>query len=470
MAQLNADSCYIFTDLETTGLDINFSQIIQVGSLLTDESLVIEDEQDLSSKLLPWIVPNPEALLVNKKLECLKDEGTSHYEMMIKLRKDWLDWSKNRNPIFITYNGHRFDEELLRRQFYWCLLDPYITNTGGATRLDLMYTFQIIANFFPESMSVPVTQEGEVSLKLTDWAESNQVPSQNAHDALADCYLMVNLSRIIKERAKQAWESSLKGSSKDGNLRLLQTEPFTVLGEIVRKKKFIYPITFCGQNQKMTNEVAVVDLYYDPDSLDELSDSELLEQIGTSGTGIIKLKINRSLPLISSLDVPSIQNYLDIPFKQLEERAYKIRNNTNLQNRISELLTKSQIQYPAPQYIEQKVYSGFASDEDKLWMERFHNTPWKERSKLIGGFTDSRYKELAGRLIHLESPEGLKDTAKKEYAFFLEQRLFGKGPWLNITSAKEKTLKLLEKATLENRDQDIEVLKTLQRKFLKILT
>ena len=63
MTQLNSDLCFVFTDTETTGLNINFSQIIQVGSLLTDESLVVEEEQDLSSKLLPWVIPSPEALL-----------------------------------------------------------------------------------------------------------------------------------------------------------------------------------------------------------------------------------------------------------------------------------------------------------------------------------------------------------------------------------------------------------------------
>ncbi len=51
MTQLNADNCYIFTDTETSGLDINFSQIIQVGSLLTNENFVVEEEQNLSSKL-----------------------------------------------------------------------------------------------------------------------------------------------------------------------------------------------------------------------------------------------------------------------------------------------------------------------------------------------------------------------------------------------------------------------------------
>ena len=466
MAQLNADSCYIFTDTETTGLDINFSQIIQVGSLLTDENLVVEKEHNLSSKLLPWVVPNPEAFLIHKKLECLEDNSPSHYEMMLDLRKDWLEWSSQKNPIFITYNGHRFDEELFRRQFYWCLLPPYITNTSGAARLDLMYTFQIVANFFPNSLTIPCNEENEISLKLTDWADSNNISSLNAHDAVADCYLMVNLSRLIAEKASQAWKSSLMGSSKDGNLRLLQSEPFAMIGEVIRKKKFTYPVTFCGQNHRMQNEVAVADLYFDPDALDELSDSELLEQISAAGTAIRKVRINKSIPLISCLDIPSIQEKLDIPLNQLEERAYKIKNNTKLQARVSELMTNNQIQYPSPRFVEQSVYAGFPSNEDELWMERFHATPWEERYKLIEGFQDSRYRELAERLICSNSENSISDNSLKRYKTFLEQRLSDKGPWLNLGTAQEKIKKLIES---EEDKENIEILKRLQMKLTEMI-
>ena len=465
MTQLNADSCYIFTDTETTGLDINFSQIIQVGSLLTDENLVVEKDHNFCSKLLPWVVPNPEAFLIHKKLECLEDNSPSHYEMMLDLRKDWLEWSSQKNPIFITYNGHRFDEELFRRQFYWCLLPPYITNTSGATRLDLMYTFQIIANFFPNSLTIPCNEENEISLKLTDWADSNNISSLNAHDAVADCYLMVNLSRLIAEKASQAWKSSLMGSSKDGNLRLLQSEPFAMIGEVIRKKKFTYPVTFCGQNHRMQNEVAVADLYFDPDALDELSDSELLEQISTAGTAIRKVRINKSIPLISCLDIPSIQEKLDIPLNQLEERAYKIKNNTKLQARVSELMTNNQIQYPSPKFVEQSVYAGFPSNEDELWMERFHATPWEERYKLIEGFQDSRYRELAERLICSNSENSISDNSLKRYKTFLEQRLSDKGPWLNLGTAQEKIKKLIES---EEDKENIEILKRLQIKLTEM--
>ena len=465
MTQLNADSCYIFTDTETTGLNLNFSQIIQVGSVLTDENLVVEEEQDLSSKLLPWVVPDPGALLVHKKLECLDDKGLSHYQMMLKLRDDWLNWSKNKNPVFITYNGHRFDEELFRRQFYWCLLPSYITNTQGATRLDLMYTFQLVANFFPDAMSIPTNEDNEVSLKLTDWAECNNIPSLNAHDALADCYLMIYLSRLIANKAKAAWESSILGSSKDGNLRLLQTEPFAMLGEIYGKKKFTYPVTFCGQNRKMQNEVAVVDLYFDPTSLNDLTDTELLEQITLSGTAIRKLRINKSLPLINPLSVPSIQKYLDMPFELLEERSLMIRNNTKLQSRISELMTNNQIQYPQPKFVEQAVYSKFPSNADELWMDKFHSSSWDERSNLIEGFEDSRYRELAERLVCSNSLKKVSDGSRKKYQAFIEQRLFDKGPWLNLVTAQEKTKSLLEKAKVEKNEEDKNILQELHKKL-----
>ena len=86
MSQLNADACYVFTDTETTGLDINFSQIIQVGSILTDESLTEESSQDIGCQLLPWVVPSPEAFLVHKKIESLEEDAMSHYDMMKLLR------------------------------------------------------------------------------------------------------------------------------------------------------------------------------------------------------------------------------------------------------------------------------------------------------------------------------------------------------------------------------------------------
>ena len=263
---------------------------------------------------------------------------------------------------------------------------------------------------------------------------------------------MLELAKLILDKAKPVWQASLKGASKTGNLEILQTEPFAMIGEVIRRKKFTYPVTFCGQNPKMNNEVAVADLYFDPDLLDELTDAELLEQIGNSGTAIRKLRINKSMPVMPSDGIPNIDDYLDIPYDQLVERARKIKNNVRLQTRISELLASNQINYPPPKHLEQSVYSGFPSDADDLWMERFHTLPWEERSKVIDGFEDSRYKELAERLLCVNNPESVSNDTLEKYHNFINQRLYDKGPWQSLEKTLDKTRSLLIDATSEQKE------------------
>ena len=124
-----------------------------------------------------------------------------------------------------------------------------------------------------------------------------------------------------------------------------------MIGEVVRRKRFTYPVTFCGQNPKMNNEVAVADLYFDPDELNDLTDIELLDQIGNSGTAIRKVRINKSMPVMPADQIPNIGSFLDIPYDQLVERARKIQGNIKLQTRVSELLSSNQINYPPPKYL-----------------------------------------------------------------------------------------------------------------------
>ena len=131
----------IFYDTETTGIQKDFSQILQCGSVLTDSSLIAIDEQNIGCAPLPWVIPQPMAMLTNKKID-LFNSNTSHYQMMKDLQSQWKQWSAQNPAIFITYNGHAFDEELIRRQFFWNLLEPYTTNTNGNGRLDLMLGFE----------------------------------------------------------------------------------------------------------------------------------------------------------------------------------------------------------------------------------------------------------------------------------------------------------------------------------------
>ena len=119
---------FVFNDTETTGLNINFSQIIQIGSILTSENFEEIDSIDDECQILPWVVPDPGAYFTHKKISTLNANcNKTHYDLIKEIHSTWQQWADSSNLVHITYNGHKFDEELLRRQFYWYLLDPYLT-------------------------------------------------------------------------------------------------------------------------------------------------------------------------------------------------------------------------------------------------------------------------------------------------------------------------------------------------------
>ena len=157
----------IFYDTETTGIHKDFSQIIQCGSIHTDSSFNVKGEQNISSRPLPWVIPQPMAMLTNKKINSFTS-NTSHYQMMKDIQHQWKEWCIEFPSIFVTYNGHAFDEELIRRQFWCNLLEPYITNTNQNGRLDLMLMIHNIAPFFSEEISIPYFEDGPaLSIKLS---------------------------------------------------------------------------------------------------------------------------------------------------------------------------------------------------------------------------------------------------------------------------------------------------------------
>ena len=166
---------------------------------------------------------------------------------------------------------------------------------------------------------------------------------------------------------------------------------------------------------------------------------------------------------MASEQIPDVENFLDIPYDQLVERAHKVRANIKLQTRVSELLASNQVNYPPPKHLEQTVYSGFPSDADDLWMERFHTLPWEERSKVLDGFEDARYKELAERLVCVNNPESVSAETFERYQNFLNQRLYDKGPWPSLEKTLDKTRSML----IEAKGEQKEILEQLEKNLVK---
>src|SRR5258708_21964543 len=134
---------FIFYDLETTSKTTAYDEILQFAAILTDNELNVLDTFNVRCRLLPHIIPSPEALVVTGvRVADLTGAPVSHFEMMREIDAKMYEWSVG-GAIFIGWNSMRFDEALLRQAYYQTLLPIYQTNTHCNGRADMMRMAQV---------------------------------------------------------------------------------------------------------------------------------------------------------------------------------------------------------------------------------------------------------------------------------------------------------------------------------------
>lgn len=458
----------VFYDTETTGIQKEFSQILQCGSVFTDAHLKRIDEQNIGCAPLPWTIPAPRAMLTNKKID-LFQSNRSHYQMMSSIQSQWKEWQKQKPIIFISYNGHAFDEELIRRQFWYNLLEPYTTNTNGNGRLDLMLMFHNIASFFSDEISIPLFEGGPgISYKLEHLAKEHGIDAEDAHDAIADCNLMISLCEIIKEKLPELFDSFINSSTKQGIKNLLYSEEFLALGEIHRRHTFNYPVVLCGSDASRPNEIVLFDLSYDPEDIIDLDFSEITKLIQSKGRDgpLKKYKINKTIPVCSSKLIKN-KEVFDISFKELQKRADLIRNNKDFQSKISQAMEDRMMSFPEPEYIEASIYSGgFPSNRDRDLMQEFHRSSDVEHLvKISRNFEDDRFSIFAERIICNEYVNNIPEDIKARYKDLIQERTTTQGKWGSLEKSISETESLLEN---ETSDENIKILNATREKLISM--
>ena len=72
--------------------------------------------------------------------------------------------------------------------------------------------------------------------------------------------------------------------------------------------------------------------------------------------------------------------------------------------------------------IEEKIYGGFYSNEDKAILENFQLGTWEERLNLLSRFSDERLIQLGRRLIAFNAPELLTTKEKNAFDEYLKNK------------------------------------------------
>ena len=453
---------FIFSDTETTGLrEKDFIQIIQSASILTDESFETIDTQMIESRPLPWVVPLPGSYLVHKKISTL-DSNTTHYQMMRDIYDTWEKWSDNKQSIFVTYNGHKFDEELYRRQFYWNLLPPYITNTNGNGRSDLYFLILLVSYLYPDFIKFNMNNYDLPILKLDQILPKIGIDVSDAHDALTDCKFMVHLIKHIYPEHSDLVKDFFLQATKASFIDMLYTRNYFGFIQRGPRYRFIYPLTFICQNPESPNKAIFLDLSYPIEDILELEYHELISYIEkpNAESPFKVLAINKSQAIA---DGEKFDFKFDLTQEELVFRAKKIKENLEFKERI--IAACADIEkpfFPSKDFIEQQVYEGFPSPDDSRLFQEFHKSnDFETKNNITLRIKDDRYREFAKRILYLHFPDRVDTKIEKSISDLIHTRFNEEGPWPDAAKAYEELVSKMETADHSEK----KILKRLQTFF-----
>ena len=305
-----------------------------------------------------------------------------------------------------------------------------------------------VAAFFPNILNIPLFEGGPgVSIKQADIAEANGFEIGDAHDAIADCKLMICLLEKMNQEKPQLIDFFLKISSKTGVQEAVQQQGFLGLGEVFKREIFRYPVVPCGS--KAPNDLMFFDLSFDPQEIFDLDTQEIYSMVqkpGKSGP-FKKYGINKTIPICPSEMIDN-KDAFDTDFALLEDRAKQVRDNIDFQSLVSQAMADKINNWNNEyDHIEQMIYAGgFPSKQDKDLMADFHRIDSaQERIKICRNIEDQRHRLFAERLICQFYPQEAPEDMMNRYQSLITQRLNEEGPWGSMSKIMTDLDNLIEK-------------------------
>lgn len=439
---------YVFYDTETTGISTFFDQILQFAAIRTDDNLRELDRVNLRCQLLPHVIPSPRALRITQVTPAMLTDSSlpSHYEMMGRIQQKLLSWSP---ATFIGFNSIVFDEDLLRQAFFQTLHQPYLTNSHGNGRADVIRLAHAASVYAPDSITVPLNEQGRPVFKLDRLAFENDYHEQGAHEALADVLSTLHLARLIRNRAPAVWEAMTRATRKQSVAEHARRNPVFTLSESHYSRVYSWLVTLCGENPERDAQLAVFDLFFDPDDYLSLSVKDLVRVLAGNPKPIRSLIANKQPTMMPEDAAPIGTKALEIEPAERRRRVELIQANREFRIRVGQALARRFETEPPSPYVEERIYDGFPARGDQARMAKFHHVPWDERITILSSIEDPRINELAHRLVYFERPELLPATTVADYTAWVSERVLAEGdnvPWMTVNKAIRETEALLQDA------------------------
>lgn len=413
----------VFYDTETTGVKAHFDQILQFAAIKTDAFFEEVDQFEIRCQLLPHVVPAPEAMMINgvRAAQLVDASKPTHYEMVRKIVSKLQAWSP---AIFAGWNTVKFDEEIFRQALYKTLHRPYLTNTNGNNRTDVMKMVQACSIYLPEAIKIPMEKSGKPAFKLIHVAVENGFKHKKAHDAFEDVQATIYLAKMVSENASKVWSAFMRFSKKASVIAFLGQEKIFCFTEYNYGTLKTFIVTALNQRPN-SPEWIVFDLAVDPETLQSYSDDELASKCEWPHSPLRALKSNAAPMIFSMDDAPATLLDLAVGQNELERRADFLKANPEFIERLLATHEANQMEFTPAQHVEAQIYDAFPNDSDHKLMDDFHAADWGKRPAIVSRFADHRLKKLGHRLLHIEQPHLLDEPTRLAHDLDAAKRATG---------------------------------------------
>jgi len=428
----------LWHDYETSGLEPDRARPLQFAAIRTSEDLKELDEIEFRAELAPEVLPDPVACLVTGVVPGdHADEELSELEFARRIRREMLV----EGTCVVGYNSAEFDAEFTRFLFWRCLLLPVFDPEwrGGNTRWDLIDPLRAAYALRPSGIEWPRRDDGKPSFRLADLAEANGIDLGDAHDALVDVRVTIEMARLLKRAQPRLYQYLYHGRLKSRAVQRLDRSPREPLVHTSNRisadvacTSVIVPVA-----QLNSTQFATLDLRYDPQILLDEDTANLRRWLYTSReqlppdtprVGIKKVHTNRA-PVLAPLDRMDEECWARVQLDPnvIMTRWALVQKHMETLSDIASDLCKFDDAGGRPEVDpESSLYAGFPSDADvSVCQNKVHERPPEEWRDLQGEFEDDRLGELLFRLRCREAPETLSEDERSRWSEHLRSRLLG---------------------------------------------
>lgn len=408
---------YFFYDIETTGLNKCFDQVLHFAAIRTDSNLETISEHEFEIKLNPDVIPSPGAMLVHGMDLSSMQEGMRECDAMVQIHQ----LMNQPGTISLGYNTLGFDDEFLRFSFFRHFLSPYTHQFANQCRRMDVYPFAALYHLYDQESGIKWPEiDGKVSLKLEEINRVNKLAEGEAHNAMVDVRATVELARAFFKN-KPMWNYACQYFEKTTDQNRQQsisdfissefsryTIALLVNGTFGSDSRFLVPGICLGPHQFYRNQTLWLRLDQE-DLIEQLSDLETAEYR-------IVRKRHGEAPFILPCRDHYQEPLSDDRLALMQDNLTWLEDNYDVLDALQNKVCREK--YPEIDSLDCQatLYAmGFPTPDQSRRHMQFAMADMKKKAELIRGLTHPTRHSLAIRLIGRYEPELLNDIDSQEY-------------------------------------------------------